>query len=179
MVDSMELIKQSSAWFLSSTGCQAFSSLQTLEDRSVFLYSYLKTIAKPEFDREQVLFKIAFFLADGVMGSSLPYQAYPNVIDPQKNPFVAYLARTTHYREAQILYYIFLGILHGIADPMDKDNWIYHAKVEDTEYLRNTLEQLGKDLYPSPYTMADPDAYAIDPSLEPVQMKLIWLLGQS
>lgn len=179
MVDAMELIKQESAWFLSPAGCQAFSSLQTLENRSVFLYSYLKTIANPEFDQDQVLFKIAFFLADGVMGSSLPYQAYPDVIDPQKNPFVAYLARSTQFRKQQILYYIFLGIVHGIADPMNKDNWIYHPEVEDTEYLRNTLEQLGKDLYPSPYTMADPDAYAIDPSLEMVQLKLIWLLGQS
>lgn len=175
----MELLKRDAAWFLSPMGCKDFSALKSLDERSIFLYSYLKTIAKPEFDQDRVLFKIAFFLADGIMGSSLPYQAYPDVIDPRKNPFVAYLSRTDRYREQRILYYIFLGILHGIADPMHSDNWVYDTALDDTEYLRKMLEVSGKDLYPNPSLMADPDAYAIDSSLQTVQLKLIWLLGQS
>ena len=84
----MELLKRDSAWFLSPAGSKVFSDLTSLEDRSVFLYSYLRTVAKPEFEQDRILFKIAFFLADGVMGSSLPYQSYPDVIHPGKNPFV-------------------------------------------------------------------------------------------
>ena len=143
------------------------------------MYSYLKTMAKPEFDQGRILFKAAFFLADGVMGSSLPYQAYPDVINPEKNPFVAYLAKADLFPGESTFYYIFLGILHGIANPMQAKDWVYERNLEDPDYLREKLEQLGKNLYPSPTLMADPDAYAIDSSLEAVQLKLIWLFGQS
>lgn len=175
----MELLKRDSAWFLSPAGSKVFSDLTSLEDRSVFLYSYLRTVAKPEFEQDRILFKIAFFLADGVMGSSLPYQSYPDVIHPGKNPFVSYVARTEHFPGQSPLFYIFLSILHGIADPMNSNDWVYDAASEDTEHLRTKLESLGKDFCPDPSLLADPDAYAIDPSLEAVQMKLIWLLGQS
>lgn len=175
----MELLHYAPSWYLSEAGCTAFSSLRTLEDRSVFLYSYLKTVAKPDFDKEQTLFKIAFFLADGVGCSALPYRGYPALIDPSKNPFVAYVCAAEHCPGSETLFYIFLGILHQIADPRKRNDWVYDKQLEDEEYLREKLALLGKNLYPDPTIMADTEAYAIDPTLQALQLKLIWLFGQS
>jgi hypothetical protein len=44
--------------------------------------------------------------------------------------------------------------------------------------LEEKLAELGKVFVGSAIKMADPDAYAIDEALQPVQLKLIWLMGQ-
>ena len=51
----MELTTQSAAWFLSKPGCDAFASVKTLEDRSVFLYSYLKQIVPADFEEDELV----------------------------------------------------------------------------------------------------------------------------
>ena len=107
----MELLNFDANWFCSETGQKAYSAIKSLEDRSVFLYSYLRKIAPADFDEGQMLFRIAFFLADAVVDSKLPYSTYPALIDPQKNPFVAYLANVNQYPGAQTVYYVFLSIL--------------------------------------------------------------------
>ena len=174
----MELIKHDAQWFLSEYGSKAYSALKTLEERSVFLYSYLKQIAKADFEEDQLLFRVAFFFADAVSGSALPYNAYPALIDPAKNPFVAYLKNTDSFPGGKAVYGIFLSILHGIADPFQRNNWVYSKDLQSEEVLEEKLAELGKDFVGSAIKMADPDAYAIDEALQPVQLKLIWLMGQ-
>ena len=174
----MDLLKFDAEWFCSERGQKAFSSLDSLEDRSIFLYSYLKRIAKGDFEKDQILFRIAFFLADGVLGSALPYSAYPALVDPEKNPFVAYLKNADHCPVRQVVYYIFLSILHNIAAPIKRNEWVYEKKIEDLEYLEQTLTKLGKCFCDSDVGMASADAFTIEESLQPVQLKLIWLLGQ-
>ena len=140
----MELIKRETPWFLSSAGCNAFASTKTLEDRSVFLYSYLKQIAPEKFDEDQTLFRTAFFLADAVMDSPLPYSTYPALIDPQKNPFVAYLANVNQYPGAQTVYYVFLSILHGLAMPIRQNDWVYEKRI-----CRKNLQTLENVFVPA------------------------------
>jgi hypothetical protein len=174
----MELLEHDAQWFLSKPGCDAFASAKTLEDRSVFLYSYLKQVAPADFDKDQMLFRIAFFFAEAIMGSTLPYNTYPALIDPEKNPFVAYLKNADHYPGAQTTYYVFLSILHGIATPIRQNEWIYDTQFEDPEYLEKKLTELGKCFCSSAVGMTDVDAFDIEESLQPVQLKLIWLMGQ-
>lgn len=174
----MELLKYDAAWFLSKAGCNMFDSLKSLEDRSVFIYSYLKKIANAEFDQDSILFKAAFFLADAVLGSSLTYSSYPDIIDPAKNPFVAYLAHAEHCPGAEAMYSIFLSILHGVADPAKRNEWIYDENMENPEYVEEKLTELGKCFCSGDVTMASTDAFAIADSLQLVQLKLIWLLRQ-
>ena len=174
----MKLIKNDVSWFLSKPGCDAFASLNTLEHRAVFLYSYLKQIAKNAFDEDQVLFRTAFLLADAIKGSSLPYSTYPAIIDPQKNPFVAYLKNAEKFPGKHVVYYVFLSILHGIAAPQNADAWIYDEELEDQDYLAEKLEELGKSFYSGSVSMADADDFTVEESLQTVQLKLIWLFGQ-
>ena len=164
----MELLHYDSQWFFSDAGKTQFSGLQTLEDRCAFIYSYLRTVASPELDKARLLIRVAFFLADGVWGSSLPYAAYPDVIDPGKNPFVAYLTKATVCPDLQGLYCVFLAILHETADPKKKDEWIYSAKVP---------EELVRAYCGSETALADPGVFEIEEALQLVQLKLIWLLG--
>lgn len=173
----MELLKHDAAWFSSEAGCNMYHSLNSLEDRSIFLYSYLKKIAIAEFDQDQTLFKAAFFFADGIFGSSLPYSNYPDLINPAKNPFVAYLDNAEHYPGAEAVYFIFLSILHKIADPTKRNAWIYSQQMENPEYVEQKLLDTDKCFYAGEISMASADAFAIDESLQLVQLKLIWLMG--
>ena len=174
----MRLLNFDANWFCSTQGQTAYSSLRTLEDRSVFLYSYLKKITKADFEKDQLLFRLSFFLADAVAGSELPYSAYPALVDPAKNPFVAYLKNTTLCPGSRAVYCICLAILHGIADPFVQNNWIYQKELQDADYLEEKLSELDKNFVATSVSLADPDAFAIDAPLRIVQLKLIWLLGQ-
>lgn len=174
----MELINYEASWFLSKPGCDAFASLQTLEERSVFLYSYLKQAARVNFEEDQLLFRTAFFLADAVMESDLPYSKYPALVDPEKNPFVAYLLNADTCPGIRTVYYIFLSILHGIADPFKHNAWVYNKQISDPEYLGEKLTELGKCFCEIGIEMPSVEAFAIEESLQTVQLKLIWLLGQ-
>ena len=174
----MELTTQSAAWFLSGPGCAAFDALKTLEDRSAFIYSYLRQITKVDFEEDQLLFRIAFFFADAVMGSTLPYGTYPAVIDPEKNPFVAYLKNADRYPGGKAVYYIFLSILHGIAAPMKLNEWVYEQQLEEPEYLEQKMKALGKPFFVAGMGMVSADAFAIEEPLQQVQLKLIWLMSQ-
>ena len=173
----MELMNHDVPWFISKPGCDAFASLQTLEDRSAFLYSYLRKIAKPDFEEDQLLFRIAFFFADAVMGSTLPYSTYPSLIDPEKNPFVAYLKNADHFPGAKAVYYIFLAILHGIATPIKQNDWVYEQQLSDMEYLEKKLKEMEKPFLANGIEMVSADVFQIEESLQLVQLKLIWLMS--
>ena len=99
-------------------------------------------------------------------------------IDPQKNPFVAYLANVNQYPGAQTVYYVFLSILHGLAMPIRQNDWVYEKRISEPEYMQEKLTDLGKCFCASAVGMADADAFAIEEDLQPVQLKLIWLMGQ-
>jgi len=163
---------------LSESGGKAFSSLQTLEDRSIFLYSYLKNVSSKDFEKNQLLFKIAFFLADAILGSSLPYASYPDLLDPKKNPFVAYLTTAKLCPDTQTLYCIYLSVLHNIADPMNGNEWIYDEQIYEQGGMEAKLEELGRNFCEGAVTMPNPDVFEIDASLQLIQLKLIWLFGQ-
>ena len=148
----MELLKYDAAWFLSKAGCNMFNSLESLEDRSVFMYSYLKQIANGEFEQDGILFKAAFFLADAVLGSSLSYSSYPDILDPAKNPFVTYLDCAERCPGAGAVYSIFLSILHGVADPAKHNEWIYDENMEnviDERPFRKSFASLIRSTFSS------------------------------
>lgn len=174
----MELLKFDADWFLSEPGRRAFSDLKSLEDRSIFLYSCLKSMVSSDFDKDHILFKTAFFLADAVAGSSLSYGSYPDLLDPKKNPYVAYLVNAARCPDAQTLYCVFLSVLHGIADPFKKNEWIYSPDICDPDKMNAMLEKKGRNFCHGSVTTADPSAFEIDPALQIMQIKLIWLFGQ-
>lgn len=172
----MEIINADSGWFLSKEGENAFSALQSLEDRAIFVYSYLKTKVHEGYEQDSSLMKAAFFIVDALYTSNLPYATYPAVISEDKNPFVSYLVKQDKYPGQSRIYYAFLSILHGIADPKRHDEWIYDEELFSSGEVKQKLKDLGHDFYVnSSLDMADPAAFEIEDDLKLIQMKIVWL----
>ncbi len=172
----MDLIKKDSQWFFSPEGVESYQKLTTLEERSIFIYSYLRTIAVEALEKDNLLFKIAFLLADGVHASDLPYAKYPDLIDPKKNPYVAYLKNAKRPHSNEKTFCILMSILHEIANPMNTTEWIYDIKLFTENAYLNKLDELKHQFIEHDESyVVDPEVFSIDPSLSFIQKELVWL----
>ena len=178
----IELLKHDVAWFFDEQGIAEFGTLESLEDRTFFLYSCLIKQVPWEPDnmkvkrseylpvKEQVLFRVAFFLADAVLWSGLPYGSYPAVLNPAKNPFVAYLTNTKRCLAPYKIYYTYMSIIHGVADPMKKDEWIY----DNRDNWLSHLAEINHDIRKDDEKMIDPELFKVAENLQVLQLKLLW-----
>lgn len=161
-------------WYFSQAGVDSYAQQDTLEKKTLFLHSFLNRVASPEFVKSGVLFKVAFLLADGVAASSLPCATYPDIIDETKNPFICYLTRGKYYSE-EVLYHIFLAILHGIVDATDNKSWIYDDELLSsggyTRILRDSMHDYSDymPIYP---------AFKVNQGCELLQLQIIWMFGE-
>lgn len=172
----MEIIKKETQWFFSEDGVQSFHALQTLEDRSVFIYSYLKTVVNDQLEKDNLIFKTAFFLADALCGSVLAYANYPDVIDKTKNPFVAYLMNLKEPCSSEIVYCTFLAILQDLVNPFNPSEWIYSKEYQSKDKMLKKLGEMDRQfIFSGSTNFVDPADYQIDAALEPIQLKIIWM----
>lgn len=79
----------SSEWFTSTDGHNAYKNADTLFKKVSFYYEYLLSVALDKKNTE-ALWKIAFIMADSIENSSLEFGRYPDILNPKKNPLVAY-----------------------------------------------------------------------------------------
>ena len=101
------LLDHEMEWFRSEQGIATFNNISKLEDRIFFILAFLKSVIRESdisnklyerfSDRESKIADInkcssmfALFMADAIYGSDLPYATYPDLIDPEKNPFLNY-----------------------------------------------------------------------------------------
>lgn len=155
-----------------------YANLHTLEEKTVFLYAVLQKLVHSSFCKDNTCFKFALFLADAVASAQLPYSSYPVLIDPEKNPFLAYLVNCGKNPGNRIVYYAFMAILHGIADPMKQNEWIYDKELMGSEELQAKLVELEHNFYDEegPH-MPNPLAFDIEEELTGLQLKLMWFFG--
>ncbi len=161
-------------WYFSQEGINAYAQQDTLDKKTFFLYSYLNQVASPGFVNSGVLFKVAFFFADGVSESTLPFASYPEIIDDSKNPFLKYLTKGDFYSE-KVLYHVFLSILHGIVDIADENSWIYNKDSLKIGMYETLLIKNDHDFCSD---LPDYEFFKVERDLEFVQLQLIWLFGQ-
>ena len=172
----MELINNQANWFLSEQGKKAFDNCKNLEERSVFIYSYLKKIAANSLNKDSFLFRIAFLLANSVHSSKAEYANYPELLDESKNPFVAYVKNAKKVYSIQIDYCILLSILHKLANPFDKDDWVYNqAFVESKAYIDKAKELEKCFIEDTQARVIDNSVYDIDEALRDIQIEIAWL----
>lgn len=172
----MDTIIHPTGWYLSAEGVKQYEGLSSLEERTLFLYRYLRTIANNSFEKDNALMRVAFLLADGVAGSYAPYKAYPDLIAPEKNPLVAYLKNAKQYPGLKPLYVVLLAVLQGKADPANSGLWIYDNAILSKSNLGDWLLEQGMGYLPDKYnSLVDKDVYAIDDRLDRVQTVLMWL----
>ncbi len=174
----MEYLNRDVAWYTGAEGVNTYKKLQSLEDRTVFLYAYLQKMVHTSFDKDNTCFKAALFFADAVAESRLPYSSYPELVDPQKNPFLAYMVNLGKNPGNRVLYYGFMSVLHEIADPMKQNSWIYDMNLMTSDDLQDKLVELEHNFYDEegPH-MPNPLAFDIDEALSDLQLKLIWFFG--
>lgn len=101
-------------WYFSAAGKKEYKRAQTLAEKTMYFYWYLRDLeVTPDTrrvrtfwgtceeleKRNKMLTKIAFVMAKAVDGSSLPYGSYPDILKADKNPLVKYCknrASNTH-----------------------------------------------------------------------------------
>jgi len=182
----MKIISKNQEWFSGNEGQQHFEKCKDLAERSMFIYSYLKAICdenKTKYDHTP-LFKIAFLLADAVFTSELSYAKLPDFLDVQKNPFLAYVKNTPAIIDEEIVYASLLSILHSIANPFSKKEWIFGEEITGKEdlilrqsKLKFKLIELEHQFEYSPLTLVNPEDYKIESDKEFIQLEIIWLMG--
>lgn len=167
----MNLIRKEKDWFLSEDGQKAFEGITSLEDRSIFIYSYLKTFADESFEQNKTLFKLAFLMADFVYGSNTAYSKYPEILKKENNPFIAYLTNAEEFYGDETTYTILTSILYNKANAFNKNEWIYNPKEMETEKLK----ERGIEFIPTSSDMLDIDIYASDSDIPEMQIALVWI----
>lgn len=175
----MELLKKDKQWFLSDEGSKKFAALSSVGERAVFIYSYLKTFASETLEKENILFKTAFLLADAVVNSAVEYGAYPKLLDETANPFVAFISNAKReYTEEQI-YCIYLSFIHNIADPFKKTEWVYSDSIlKEYGYIDKIYELGHMFVIPNPDFLINSEDYECDEEYNMIQLEIIWLFGK-
>lgn len=176
----MKLILQNEGWFSTNDAAAAFEGCEGLEDRSGFLYSYLKAICKEQNKEyeDSILFRIAFLLADGVWEAKLPYCTIPDFLSPKENPFLAYVRNVASLTTSDNFFIPLLSVLHQIADPFSKQDWIFTIDFKDADAVGKKLTELGHLFIIYGESLAqDAEAFRIDSKLDFVQLQIIALFS--
>lgn len=172
----MELLKKEARWFLSQGGAEKFSALSSLEERIIFIYSYLRVVANKEVDENNLLFKMSIFFADAVYHSNVEYSKYPYIVQPEHNPFMAYLMNADSSQNDQVLYLIFTSILHDKVNVSKKSEWIYDNKLLKAKDVMEQLAEKGIKYLPThSMDMVEPTVYEMEDSIKFLQLELVWL----
>lgn len=177
----MKMMSKNEQWFASEEGQASFAQSETLEQKISFLYSYLVTIREQKGykNEDAILTKMAILLADGVLTSDLPYAAVPKFLDVKENPFLAYVKNADALQDTEQIYISLLSILHEIADPFVKSNWIYDPAVMNQDALKDHLGTLEHEFIASPSLLPDPECFKIEEPKAFIQLEIIWLFGQA
>ncbi len=172
----MDLIKEDKSWFSSARGVMSFKALSSLKQRSIFIYSYLKTVADNSFEKDNTLFKIAFLLADAIHNSNLEYSNYENLIDEVKNPILVYLKNCGKYLGTKSVFISLLAIICGKVDPKDKSAWIYDKDFFKAENLGELLLEKDCGFIPSSSIYCvNPTFFDVDEASQMIVLEIRWL----
>lgn len=123
-------------WYFSKAGQAAFQNATTPAQRTLYFYRYIKAFDKSIclFLPQELLFKTAFIIAQGICDSSLPYAKYPEILQEEHNPLLHAL-HTTHLeiRQADACAKLFLSELTGemsmpAYDPNDTSSALYRLQ---------------------------------------------------
>lgn len=133
------------AWYTSEEGKQAYAEAKSTTQKSRFFFDYLCAIPVGKGKATRPLtYKLAFIIADSMVGSKLEFGGYPNVLDASKNPLVAYYKQGFSMNEGNALAADLLCALHGQTDPKD------YLRPERKPYLHLTQRNADgtcSDLY--------------------------------
>lgn len=179
----MELINKERSWYFSDEAKAQFEKLPSLADRTTFLYSYLKTIAVPELEKDNFLFKMAFLLADAVYHSTFAFAKYPLLITVDENPFINYISNLKAYYSHEIQRALLLLVIQGRVEPNNTEEWIYDVNLFQQDGFAEKLNTIVEGIRGSEYMeqegrMSDPDYFELPEDRRFIQLEILWLFGK-
>lgn len=178
----METINRNIEWFTSDEGLNAINTAADVKQRVNYLHGYLKAFCKKHnknYD-ENILFKFSFIFSDALFESGLEFAKAPNILDPEKNPFLKYIQNSGVLDNFPLTYVGVLAIMAGIADPQDKKGWIYSYKLKDRKALTEKLDEIGKRYIKADNSLVMPSSQCyseIDKKYETILIEWVWLFN--
>lgn len=178
-------INHDAQWFQSADGVAEFEKITTLDERTLFIQQFLKKKTKEsgtyfyDYEKssmEKVSFHLALFLADAIHGSSFPYAKYPALLDGTHNPFVAYWQGEGNYGKAgwRSFYNEFSQILLNENKKYYQDG---NGKFKQQLEIKAAQLQVEGHLDQVLEMFPDTTVFDLDPILQPIQLKNMWLFG--
>ena len=127
-----ELKEKDADWYFSKEGETAYKNATTPAQKTMYFFDYLLAIAKSK-DNRDVLYRIAYIMANSMDSSSLEFAGHPNILDPAKNPLVHYI-KNIHLNSKDRTVYglIMLSQLNG------EDDAAKYLNAEHKPYARLT-----------------------------------------
>ncbi len=179
------LVKESTEWFRGEEAKKRFNSLNSLDEKTIFIYSYLKTISDDSLEKENILFKFSFWLIDGVGKSNyLNLEKYEKLISPIFNPFIAFVINHKKYQgafyaDSEAFYAIIMAIIHNMVNVKDEYEWIYDNDfLADRNKYANWLAEKGNEFIRlQKHIPINPSSYLIEENLRIMVLELYWLFG--
>lgn len=131
-----ELKKNNSNWYFTNEGEDAYNAAKTPAQKTVYFFNYLTSITEHK-DKREVLYKIAYIMANSMDSSSLEFAGYPNILDPEKNPLVNYVKTTGLVASDQVAYGLML--LAALNNEKDARLFLYakHKPYNRITYLES------------------------------------------
>lgn len=86
---AVQLKENGADWFFSPEGEKAYQDARTPAQKTMYFFQYLLTVCKQ--DNRDVLYKIAYIMANSMDQSSLAFAGYPDILNANKNPLVWYV----------------------------------------------------------------------------------------
>lgn len=177
----MEVINQPSEWFLKDSSAEKFNSYESLAEKTVFMYSYLKTVSNDSFEKSNTLFKMAFLISDAIRISNAAFKDFKNLADPEQNPFIMYLKNSKKCFGEQEIFLSLMAILQNKVDVNDKSAWIYDEDFFE-DYYSDKLDEMGCWCRPDIMCVidkTDPAKFDVEESLQMAALEIYWLFGMS
>ena len=98
------------------------------------------------------------------------------LLDEKANPFVAFIANAQVTYSNENAQLIFTSIVHGIANPYDKNEWIYDYKSFRDNKEISILDDAGHIFISRNKALfADIKVYDCDKLYHQTQLELVWL----
>ena len=99
-----ELKEKDADWYFSKEGEKAYKNAKTPAQKTMYFFDYLMAVSKSK-DNRDILYRVAYIMANSMDSSSLEFGGYPNILDSTKNPLVNYIETTTFISSIGKTYY--------------------------------------------------------------------------
>ncbi len=169
--------EKATSWFATDEAESQYLAFHSLADKTVFLYSFLKSFAKESFEENNILFRTAFFLADEISKSNLPYSDYKSIVDLEKNPFAAYIKNAGGCQPPIWTFAFYLAILNEKVNVHDPSEWIYDLNFTQSLDIEEKLKEKECCFLPEIGVFYDPSIFVIKPELQMLLLEAYWLFS--